>query len=233
MNDFNNEDFENGYINVPVALFRAYYRGVNRSLGTFVTTVIAWGVATGQIADFSCDSFGHITCQEGIGKERLYDWLNAESIKPSEVHLSARKFLGSEQECSNKEVEVGVTFSALDNMLFSQFRNKREEARIGDCWMIYLALKSVVGKAKSTQGRYTWDNILNRALGSIPLTKNICRNADKDWTAQYRCGKSVQSRKKMDVITRLVNGWGVTYSPKDPETGKNRRVPIFSLSKKR
>lgn len=102
------------------------------------------GVATGQLAYFNI-RYDQINIQhDGIGVGYLSEWLDSEPIKPSKVQDLISKYEYTDTDGGT--ASVGVTFSALSNMLNAQFRNSREEMRVGDCWMIYFALKSIAGK---------------------------------------------------------------------------------------
>lgn len=231
----------NGYINIPVWLFRSMYDGDDAGFEKFLFDVIAWGFATCQIAELDENCRVH-EVENGLSLEELKSWI------PYAIHLSQsyqttlrdtvdffRDWISengaNDWMIHSKDAKVGITFCAINTMVNANYKNNREKSRVQHCWIIYLALKSIIGKGKNTGGKRTWDNILNRALGSTSLITNICPTDEQDWTKQYRCGKGVQSRKKMDVIARLQESWGVQYAAKDPTTGKPYRIPWFGIKR--
>lgn len=231
----------NGYINIPVWLFRAMHDGNDAGFERFLFDVIAWGFATCQIAELDEDWKLKLN-ENGLSEEELMPWVDYVNKLSSSYQLNLRDTVDSFRGWISKngdsnwmtygnEAKVGITFFALNTMLNASYKNNHEKSRVQHCWIIYLALKSIIGKSKNTGGKRTWDNILNRALGSTSLIANICSDEDKDWTKQYRCGKGVQSRKKMDVLSRLQESWGVQYAAKDPKTGKNYRIPWFGIKR--
>jgi hypothetical protein len=231
---------DNGYINIPVDLFRTYYNSEDAGFENLLLNILAWGFATRQIADI--DTVSHTPIELEVGgpsSEILNDWWGYIAIMDDfnftqAVAAYKSSIIGnvSEWASNSKSAIVGITFKALNSMLLMDYKSDRERNRMEHCWIVYLAIKSIIGKRYSTDGKCTWDNILNRALGFTSTHDNLCTDADVDWTVQYRCGKAQRNRKKQDMIKRLTKYWGVTYSPIDPNTGKNRRIPFFELNKR-
>ncbi len=229
---------DNGYINIPVCLFQTYYDIPDDSsrFACFIVNILAWGFATKQVADFNVSTSTIIEMSDnGVSNYLIDEWNNYITKFNFPISMYVKHYQ-KKNECTNTchSAMVGITFTALRNMitLTLERKSKREKTRLEHCWLIYLALKSIIGKSSSTKGKRTWDNILNRALGCTSLTENPIEGSELDWTAQYRCGKGVQSRKKMDVIKRLTQNWGIVYSPKDPKTGRNRFIPWFGIIKR-
>ncbi len=228
----------NGYINIPVILFSVMHHGNDEGFDKFLYEVIVWGIATQQIANIK--KYGdewQWTPNEGMD-DYLNNWgkyINTFASKKV-FNDTMDRFINwisdygyDDWITKSKEAYVGITFKALNEMLYSSYHSIREKKRMEHCWIIYHSLKSMLGKNNPTKGHYSWDNVLNRALGSTSLRNNICTEETKDWTLQYRSGKGYQSRKKMDVIKRLQENWGINYQPKDPNTGKNYKIPKFSI----
>lgn len=230
----------NGYINIPVELFRTFYEGEDAGFDNFLLHILAWGFATKQIAELDLKT-KKVTEFEtgGPSSEIINEWIgyiNAiDDFNFIEVVSKYRTLLKTEPSewMSNwHSAIVGVTFKAFNSMLRMDCKSERERLRTEHCWLTYLALKSIIGHDTSTRGNYTWDNIMNRALGFNSLSKNPCEGNENDWTAQFRCGKARRNQKKKDLIKRLTESWGLKYSPKDPKTGKNRKIPYFELTKR-
>lgn len=232
----------NGYINIPVWLFESMYRGDHPGFKKFLSDVITWGLATEQIGSINHDKWEYSEIDGGAPKDFLSDWVYFvnELCNQNQYNFRSRfacfkNWLtenGKEDwERSCHVALAGITFNALNKMIFGRYGNRKEQVYTEHCWLVYFALKSILGKKINTDGKCSWDNILNRALGSTPLKVENCHEGEIDWTLQYRSRQSYQSRKKMTLLKMLQDNWGFVYTPKDPRTGKQRKVPWFGFSR--